>query len=289
MLAVVGTVPDERIPVIDGDIGLKDGYISIKGNKIPIGRGLTALLGAAIKVKEFFGKPKIYAFLAGDTGKGEGSRSLYEFLTHNLKNTNFDTVTFHYIQPDVDLHNKVLFAVQEMKRRPKLIADAGFMYVAKMSGQASEYDLFTPDIGELAFLADEKAPHPFYTRGFLLHEENKVPELIKRAYEYQNASRFLLVKGEKDYIASSKGIISIIDKPKNEAMEAIGGTGDTLTGIVSALISIGFDIDKGAVIAAKVNRFAGHFARPNPSTQIAEIIRHIPKALEEVLKTKIRR
>jgi len=45
-----------------------------------------------------------------------------------------------------------------------LIADAGFMYAAKMSGQASKYDLFTPDVGELAFLADEEAPHLFYTR-----------------------------------------------------------------------------------------------------------------------------
>jgi len=35
-----------------------------------------------------------------------------------------------------------------------------------MSGNAQSFDLFTPDAGELAFLADEEAPHPFYTRGF---------------------------------------------------------------------------------------------------------------------------
>ena len=57
--------------------------------------------------------------------------------------------------------NRVLFAVEEMAKRPVLIADAGFMYAAKMSGQSSKYDLFTPDVGELAFLADEEAPHPF--------------------------------------------------------------------------------------------------------------------------------
>ncbi len=283
MLAVVGTVPDERLPVIDGDVSLIDSAVLIKGNKIPIGRGTAALLAAAIKVKDFFGKPQPYAFLAGDTGKGKGSKALYEFLTQRLRDTDFDTIVFHYMQPDVDLHNKVLFAIQEIKKRPKLIADAGLMYVAKMSGQAPEYDLFTPDIGELAFLADEKAPHPFYTRGFIIHEENKVSDLIERAYRYQNAPRFLLVKGKKDYIASSKGILSIIDAPECEAMEAIGGTGDTLTGIVSVLISIGFEIDKAAKIAAKTNRFAGHFARPNPATQIAEIIEHIPKALLEVL------
>ena len=54
--------------------------------------------------------------------------------------------------------------------------------LAKMSGFASAYDLFTPDVGEMAFLADEAAPHPSYTRGFLLQEEERVPELIQRAY-----------------------------------------------------------------------------------------------------------
>jgi ADP-dependent NAD(P)H-hydrate dehydratase / NAD(P)H-hydrate epimerase len=62
-----------------------------------------------------------------------------------------NTLVFHYLQPDVNWHNRVLFAVEEMDRRPVLIADAGFMYAAKMSGQSSQYDLFTPDIGELAF------------------------------------------------------------------------------------------------------------------------------------------
>ncbi|MEA2039117.1 MAG: hypothetical protein U9N82_04730 [Thermodesulfobacteriota bacterium] len=44
------------------------------------------------------------------------------------------------------------------------------------------YDLFTPDVGELAFLADEAAPHPFYASGFILHQEKRIPDLIKRAY-----------------------------------------------------------------------------------------------------------
>ncbi|MFN2359334.1 MAG: sugar kinase, partial [Desulfotignum sp.] len=69
------------------------------------------------------------------------------------------------------------------------------MYAAKMSGAASFYDLFTPDAGELAFLADETAPHPFYTRGFILHTDNPVSELVCRAYAHDNAAQYLLVKG----------------------------------------------------------------------------------------------
>ena len=62
-------------------------------------------------------------------------------------------------------------ALEEWKRRPIVVADAGFMYAAIMSGYAASYVLFTPDVGELAFLADEKAPHPFYTRGYILAED----------------------------------------------------------------------------------------------------------------------
>jgi NAD(P)H-hydrate repair Nnr-like enzyme with NAD(P)H-hydrate dehydratase domain len=183
----------------------------------------------------------------------------------------------------VDWHNRVLFAVQDMNPRPLLIADAGFMYVAKMSGQAAEYDLFTPDVGELAFLADETAPHPFYTRGFILQEDNKVPDLIARAYAHQNASRYLLVKGKTDYLADSQGILATVAEPGIEALEAIGGTGDTLTGIAAALVAAGQDLETAAVMAAKANRLAGLLASPNPATQVGEIIERIPQALAELL------
>jgi len=45
----------------------------------------------------------------------------------------------------------------------------------------------------------------------------------------------------------------------------------------------GREIDEGAVIAAKVNRLAGHYARPTPATQVTEIIHHIPRALADLL------
>ncbi|MBL0731899.1 MAG: sugar kinase, partial [Desulfosarcina sp.] len=152
----------------------------------------------------------------------------------------------------------------------------------KMSGQAGAYDLFTPDIGELAFLADEKAPHPFYTRGFILHEENRAPELISRAYANENAARYLLVKGKEDYLADHEGILDSVKTHIKEAMEAIGGTGDTLTGIVAALLESGMKIKDAAITAAKVNRLAGYKARPTPATQVAEIINQIPSALSEI-------
>jgi NAD(P)H-hydrate repair Nnr-like enzyme with NAD(P)H-hydrate dehydratase domain len=187
----------------------------------------------------------------------------------------------------VDWHNRVLFAIQEMAAPPLLLADAGYMYVAKISGEAPAYDLFTPDAGELAFLADEGAPHPFYTRGFILHEDNPAPDLIKRAYDHENAARYLLVKGRTDYVASQEGVIASIGEPEVAALESIGGTGDTLTGIVSALIAAGFDIVPAATLAARVNRLAGALALPTPATGVQEIVEQIPAALEKLLPSDL--
>ena len=236
MLAAIGTIPIKDFPLITGEADLEDAHIIIRGKHVPLNRGTPALLAAAIRTGQVLGQPETFVYLVGDIGLGDGSRHLYEYLSKNLGRADFETMVFHYLQPDADWHNRVLFALEEMKCRPTMIADAGFMYAAKMSGQASEYDLFTPDIGEMAFLADEEAPHPFYTRGFILHEDNMLPELISRAYEHDNASRHILVKGEKDYIATRRGIQAIIESPSEGAMEAIGGTGDTLTGMVTALI-----------------------------------------------------
>ncbi len=282
MLAIVGTVPIKDFPMVKGEVTLKDDCIVIEGKMVPVNRGTPALIAAALKTSEITRNKGIFSYLVGDIGLGDGSRRLYEYLSKNLHKEAFDTITFHYLQPDADWHNRVIFAVEDMKKRPTLIADAGFMYAAKMSGQAPEYDLFTPDAGELAFLADEDAPHPFYTRGFILHDENKAPELIQRAYMHENAARNLVVKGKKDYVADVTGIHAVIDKPSEEAMEAMGGTGDSLTGIVSSLIDSGMGIIEAAEIAARANRTAGSLAKPDPSMQIIEIIRHIPQALQTV-------
>ncbi len=286
MLAVVGTVPNPEFPLVAGEVKLKNGTLYIHGNEIPVKRGTPALLAAAIKTLKKLGQKEPFGYLIGDIGNGDGSQKLYQYLVKDLKEKHFQTIVFHYIQPLIGWHSRILSVLQKITPTPILIADAGFMYVAKMSRRSSAYDLFTPDMGELAFLADELAPHPFYTRGFLLHEENRVPDLIARAYQHGNAAQYLLVKGRKDYFADKDGVQTIIDTPMEEAMEAIGGTGDTLTGIVAAIISSGMELRKAAIMAARVNRLAGSYAHPSPGTQVSEIIQYIPKAIEEVLKSE---
>lgn len=282
MLLIVGTIPDPSLPLLHGPACLKNGRLHVENHRLPIGRGTPALAAAAAAtLSRLGGNDEVFVLLAGDIGRGDGSRAVYEYLVKNLCRLSMDVLVFHYLQPDVDWHNKALFAVDDMPRRPQLIADAGFMYAAKMSGQASAYDIFTPDKGELAFLADEDAPHPFYTRGFLLHDHYAVEDLVHQAYTHGDAPRWLVVKGETDHIADSGRIVASVAEPLWEPMEAIGGTGDTLTGILAALCAARHDPLDACLLAALTNRWVGHIARPTPATQIGKLVGVLPEALVE--------
>jgi hypothetical protein len=282
LYAVIGTVPRESFPLISGTVSVNGKDIIVGEERAPVNRGTPALLAAFCRTSRAIGQGMPFTYLVGDKGTGEGSRRLYKHLGEDLAAMEFDGLVLHYLMPDVTGHQHIMGAINQSVKQPFLIADAGAMYVAKMAGLASRYDLFTPDIGELAFLADEVAPHPFYTRGFILHEEHRVPHLVERAYLHKNAARFLMVKGQIDYLADMSGILGTVDTPQTAAMEAIGGTGDTLTGIVAALISAGLSTGDACLKAFQVNRLAGDLASPDPMTQVSRIIECIPEALQEL-------
>jgi len=78
----------------------------------------------------------------------------------------------------------------------------------------------------------------------------------------------------------------VVSEPILEELEAIGGTGDSLTGIVSALIDSGIVPDEACVLGSKINRIAGKLSCPDPSTQIYEIIQKIPDAFISLIKLR---
>lgn len=282
---ICGTIPDSSFPLISGRYLFRQKQLFFeKQEGMSIHRGTPALLASAAIVCDFFGTRTPLAVIVGDNGMGEGSRQLYAHLEKILPNADVQGLTFHYLFPDIDGHNKVLMALESRPKKPLLVADAGFMYVAKMSGYASSYDLFTPDLGELAFLADEKAPHPFYTRGFLLDSGNSIPMLTNRAYQYGNAAKFLLIKGAVDFLVQENQIIGKVESPQIPAMEAIGGTGDLVVGIATGLLACGLEIPEACLVAAHTARIVGMLANPTPATQIAELLPFLPKALEKTLK-----
>lgn len=284
---ICGSVPDKNFSLERGKMRLENGQLHFAGSQsapVAICRGTPALVATALITCQVTGALSPEVMLCPDCGDGAGSRRLYVDLACSLQEGNLPTgITFHYLFPDLDGHGRVFAALEACQPRPKLVADAGFMYVAKMSGYAHSYDLFTPDAGELAFLADELAPHPFYTRGFLLSRESEVPELIGKAYAHGDAARFLLVKGACDRVVREGQVVHEIASPLVAALEAIGGTGDVVTGLVTGLLASGMDMERACFVAARAGRLAGALARPTPATQVAELLPFLPEALQKVL------
>ena len=282
-LMLAGTVPSEDISLVAGTAEINSQTLTVGNKHFSINRGTAAMIGAACAVASYFDVSHPFCVIGGDIGKKTGSRLVYHYIRKNIAEMQVSVLCLHYIVPDIGLHNQMLAVIGRLKEKPCLIADAGFMYAAKASGRAASYDLFLPDIGELAFLADDKASHPAYTRGFLTGLEGSPVKLIERAYNTGNASRHLCVKGKTDRVCSDGTVAEEIDTPVVEALEAIGGTGDTITGMVAGLVSHGVPIKEACVIACRANRKAGEMVNPTPATQIHEIIAKIPQAVDEVI------
>ncbi len=284
MLLLAGSVPVDKLPLLVGPIDITPQGIKIDGHDLEINRGNEAMMTAAALICREYGMAKPVGMVAGDIGNRVGSEAIYKYLAKNLPEMGVEVMTLHYVMPDINLNKKVLATIDTMAEKPVMIADAGTMYVAKAGGDAAYYDVFTPDLGEMAFLADDKADHPSFTRGYIFQLEKNVPELIKRAYEAENTPSTMFVKGEVDYICRDGEIVETIKEPCIETMEPIGGTGDLITGMISGLIYAGKSPLEACRIAGRINRKAGELSRPTPATQIEEILRFLPQALHAVLE-----
>lgn len=235
------------------------------------------MIGAALAVTGYLHIDNPQVVLAGDTGQGKGSRAVYEYLIENICSIAPDVLALHYWLPDMALTRRLCNAVGDCDKRPVMIADAASMYSAKAAGLASQFDIFTPDATEMAFLADPNATHPAYISRHLFDTDiGRTPELVAAAYKNHDAARFLLVKGKTDYMVQDGEIIATTTEPDVPELEAIGGTGDTITGQVAAFVHAGLEPHEAAIIATRANRTAGSRAGVTPATKVAEIIDLFP-------------
>ncbi|MEW6189702.1 MAG: NAD(P)H-hydrate dehydratase [Actinomycetota bacterium] len=284
MLLIAGTVPIKENFFIEGEAELKGDHLLVDGHEIPCTQGTASMVSAAAITTDYLGIDAPYVILAGDIGDGRGSKMLFRHLIDDIPKIAPRVLALHYFLPIIPLIEKVMVSVKKCAKRPILIADAGAMYAAKAAGLSSRFDVFTPDAGEMAFLADPDATHPAYIRHHLFETDiAKAPGLIKAAFDRGDLPKTLLVKGPKDYIANHGEILATIDEPNIPSMEAIGGTGDTITGLISAFVHAELESHEAAIIAAKTNRMAGKFANVTPASKIWEVISQFPAVFKEYL------
>jgi NAD(P)H-hydrate repair Nnr-like enzyme with NAD(P)H-hydrate dehydratase domain len=214
---------------------------------------------------------------------GEGTMKLLKFLTAEMANLKPTVLTLHYILPTREPFIGLVDAAYKLEKRPFLVADAGALLNAKAVKLSRKFDLFTPDPGELSFLADPEAAHPAYVQHFIFDvDQTEVPKLSLEAYEHGDAPKYMIVKAPVDHVIMDGKVMAVIKEPNIPALEPIGGTGDTITGEVSALIASGLEVVDACVKACQTNRVAGELAHPNPATAIAQFIPFIPEAVKKV-------
>lgn len=286
MMLIAGTIPNKDLPLTMGQVSLEGEFLVANGRRFVCTQGTGAMITAALVTTNYLNIEAPHVLVVGDIGgiSDKGTRELYQYLIDKVGGLLPKVLALHYCLPIMPLMEKLCQAIDKCSRRPFMIADAGAMYAAKGAGLAREFDIFTPDVTEMGFLADPEAAHPAYAARHLFDcEPEKIPELIAAAYTNNNAAKLLVVKGKIDHVASEGKILARIDEPDIPELEAIGGTGDTITGIVSALVFAGYKPHEAAIVAAKANRMAGKFARATPATRVKQIIDQFPAVFKEYL------
>lgn len=284
MMLITGTIPDKNLPLTVGEVAADGDYLTVDKQRFACAQGTGAMISAALTVTRYLKLDAPRIVIAGDIGDGDGSRAIYDFLIHSIGKLSPSVLALHYWLPDMAQTRRLCEAVDKCAKQPVMIADAASMYSAKAAGLASRFDVFTPDATEMAFLADPGATHPAYIARHLFNADvTQTPELAAEAYRLKDAAKLLLSKGAVDYIVREGEIIETINEPHVPVLEAIGGTGDTITGLVSALIYAGLEPHEAAAIAARANRTAGEMANATPATRVIDIINQLPLVFEQNL------
>ncbi|MDH4140605.1 MAG: sugar kinase, partial [Coriobacteriia bacterium] len=260
---------------VDDDGSLRVGETTLRGCQ-----GSAAMLLAAAKAAQHAGAEPPHALLGGDVGRGEGTRGVYERLAAEVARIEPTVVAFHYLQPVMALMREAVNALESfLGRGVRLVADAGGMYAARASGVGGRFELMTPDVGEVGFLADESVSHPAYVSRYLFGTEDFDPVALACRAQEGLAARVLLVKGSTDHVVEEGCVRGTVSEPLVPELEAIGGTGDMVTGLASALMAAGRDTVEAAMVAARANREAGRLLGARPDHTPSDLARHFPQAL----------
>lgn len=280
-LLVVATYPVSGGPVLKGPVSMADdGTVTIGGAPVPSSQGTSAMLGAAVQVTSHLDTAAPHALVAGDIGRGEGTQTVFGELADAVRELTPSVVAFHYMQPVMALMRRAVDQLADAAPHTLLVADAGGMYAAKAAGLASRFELMTPDVGEVGFLADPTVTHPAYVSQYLFGTEAFDPiTLVTRAHETGGSARTLLVKGARDLIARDGAVAHEVTDPCVPELEAIGGTGDTVTGLAAAFLAAGFPSVDAARYACLANRKAGEVMGATPAMRAADLVAVVPEVL----------
>jgi hydroxyethylthiazole kinase-like uncharacterized protein yjeF len=186
--------------------------------------------------------------------------------------------------PGLGLHKETIETVKEIfiaieKNRIPLLIDADGLKAFSTFKRKVDFPLvLTPHAGEYKILTGEDIPINFQE---------------KTEHVRQTASKLggvIFLKGPIDIVSDGKKV-KFNYYAHNPGM-AVGGTGDTLSGIIGAFLAQGFNPFQAAAAGAFINGAAGDFvvAKKGFHMVAADIIKWIPKVMEDPMShVKVRR
>ncbi len=183
------------------------------------------------------------------------------------------------IGPGLGLEEETKKAVREIVSKADLpiVIDAdgikalsGYLDLVK-----SKRVVFTPHSKEFEILTGKPFPPPVD-----IINRMRVAKEVAKTYNV-----VFLVKGREDIITDGDKVRLNMT---GNALMTVGGTGDTLTGIIAALIAKGIPLLDAACAAAFLNGLAGDIASNHEVYITAyKLIKYIPEAIRTVLKEDI--
>ncbi len=193
MIVLIGTIP-YKTGLYIGKADIQGKVLNVNGISFPIERGTAAMAASCAQVCSFYNLEQPLCIFGGDVADGKGTDLMFKEVIANIDKYAPDIVTLHYMFPKIIYAQPFIQKIESLKKKPQLIADAGGMYLMKTINQGHLFDVFTPDAGELHFLADEFAPHPLYVRSDLLNENIPLESLVERLTKTRIPLRLLLLK-----------------------------------------------------------------------------------------------
>jgi len=194
-----------------------------------------------------------------------------------------ETVNAVVMGPGLGLHKETEDAVDEIvemieeKGIPLLLDADGLKAFAKHKRKVKFPLVLTPHAGEYQILTERRPP----------------AELKKRAEEVQKTAHDLnaviLLKGNVDVISDGEHVK--LNFTGNPGM-TVGGTGDTLSGIVGAFLAQGANPFEASVAGAFINGAAGDFVQSEKGYHMVptDIIDWIPRVMDDPMShLKVRR
>ena len=112
MMLIVGTIPIKDLPLTVGKAVLDGDSLVVNGHRIPCTQGTAAMVSAALQTTEYLKVEPLQVLLIGDTGKGSGSRQVYEYLIENIARLSPQVLALHYCLPDMALTRRLCEAVK---------------------------------------------------------------------------------------------------------------------------------------------------------------------------------